>query len=112
VNVIIRKVYLVAIEAKCLCFSNHFVITNLFLINIIGSVSNRKELNKQTPWSEFASELYRPSDCSLSAKLLPTFEDIGCHVVSVTHPYGRILGFLDRRHYFVFKVAPQLYSRG
>jgi hypothetical protein len=24
------------------------------------------------------------------------FEDKGCHVVRVTNPYGRILGFLDR----------------
>jgi hypothetical protein len=32
--------------------------------------------------------------------------------VSVTDPYGRILGFLDRSRYFFFQVAPQLYSRG
>jgi hypothetical protein len=41
---------------------------------------------KQTPWSESASELYRPSDHRLSAKWLPTFADEGCHVVSVTDP--------------------------
>jgi hypothetical protein len=29
--------------------------------------------------------------------------DKGCHVVSVTHPYGRILGFLDRSRYFSIK---------
>jgi hypothetical protein len=28
-------------------------------------------------------------------KLVPTFADRGCHVVSVTDPYGRILIFLD-----------------
>jgi hypothetical protein len=55
---------------------------------------------KKTPWSESASELYRPSDRRLSAKWLPTFADTGCHVVSVTDPYGRILVFLDRRRYF------------
>jgi hypothetical protein len=33
-------------------------------------------------------------------------------VVSVTEPYGRILGFLDRSRYYFFQVAPQLYSRG
>jgi hypothetical protein len=27
---------------------------------------------------------------------VPTFADRVCHVVSVTDPYGRILGFLDR----------------
>jgi hypothetical protein len=32
--------------------------------------------------------------------------------VSVTNPYGRILGFLDRSRYYFFQVAPQLYSRG
>jgi hypothetical protein len=34
-------------------------------------------LNKQTPWPESASELYRPSDRRLSAKLVPTFADRG-----------------------------------
>jgi hypothetical protein len=52
-------------------------------------------ITKKTPWSESASELYRPSDRRLSAKRLPTFVDIVCHVVSVTDPYGRILDFLD-----------------
>jgi hypothetical protein len=33
-------------------------------------------------------------------------------VVSVTDPFGRILGFLDRSRYFFLQVAPQLYSRG
>jgi hypothetical protein len=58
---------------------------------------------KKTPWSESASELYRPSDRRLSAKRLPIFADIGCHVVSVTDPYGRILDFLDRSRYFSIK---------
>jgi hypothetical protein len=52
---------------------------------------------------ELASELYRPSDCRLSAKLMQTFADRGCLVVSVTNPYGRILGFLDRNRYFFSK---------
>jgi hypothetical protein len=34
-----------------------------------------------TPWLQYASELYRSSDRRLSAKLVPTFADIGCHVV-------------------------------
>jgi hypothetical protein len=33
-------------------------------------------------------------------KLVPTFADRGCHVVSVTDPYGRVLDFLDRNRYF------------
>jgi hypothetical protein len=36
----------------------------------------------------------------------------GCRVVSATDPHGRILGFLDRSRYYLFQVAPQLYSRG
>jgi hypothetical protein len=46
----------------------------------------------ETPWPESLSELHPPSDSRLSAKLLPTY------VVSVTDPYGRILGFLGRRY--------------
>jgi hypothetical protein len=42
----------------------------------------------------------------LSAKLMPTFADIGANVVSVTDPYGCILCFLDRNRYFFFQVAP------
>jgi hypothetical protein len=44
----------------------------------------------------------------LSAKLVPTFADSGCHVVGVTDPYGLITVFLDRSHYFFFQVAAQL----
>jgi hypothetical protein len=55
---------------------------------------------KKTPWSESASELHRPSERRLLAKWFPTFADRGCHVVSVTDPYGRILGYLDRSRYF------------
>jgi hypothetical protein len=46
-----------------------------------------------------------PIDRRLSAKLVPTFGDWGVPVVSVTDPYGRILGFLDRSRYFFFQVA-------
>jgi hypothetical protein len=51
---------------------------------------------KETPWPKSASELYRPSDPRLSAKLVPTLPGRGCHVVSVTDPYGRSFSFLDR----------------
>jgi hypothetical protein len=36
-----------------------------------------------------AIELYRPSDRRMSAKLVPTFADRGCRVVSATDPPGR-----------------------
>jgi hypothetical protein len=51
---------------------------------------------KQNPWPKSTSELYRPSDSRLSARLVATFWDRGCHVGSVSDPYGRHLGFLDR----------------
>jgi CBS-domain-containing membrane protein len=68
----------------------------------------RTTTNKQIPWPESASELCRPSDRRLSAKLVPTFADGGCHMVSVTDPYGRILGFLDRSRYILDQLAPEL----
>jgi hypothetical protein len=63
----------------------------------------QQQKTKKTPRSEPASELYRPSDRRLSAKLVPTFADTGCHVVSVTDPYGSILCFLHRSRYFSIK---------
>jgi hypothetical protein len=52
------------------------------------------------------SELYRPSDRRLLAKLVPTFADRGCHVVSVTDPYDHILAFLDRDFKHNFFLNP------
>jgi hypothetical protein len=76
-------------------------------------VSHKLSTKIEIPWLQSASELYRPSDRRLSAKLVPTFADRGCHVVSATDPYGSILGFLDRsRNFFIFEIVPQLYSRG
>jgi hypothetical protein len=48
-------------------------------------------------------ELYRPSDNRWSAKLVSTFEDRGCRVVSVTHPYGQTL------HVMHFACVIELY---
>jgi hypothetical protein len=48
----------------------------------------------------------------MSAKLVPTFADRGCHVVNTIDPHGCTLGFLNRSRYYFFQVAPQLYSRG
>jgi hypothetical protein len=63
-------------------------------------------------WPESACELYQPNDRRFWEKILPTFADRGCHLVSVADPYGRILDFLDPEPYFFFQVAPQFYSRG
>jgi hypothetical protein len=73
------------------------------IMRLHSQLGDRISLQKKTPWSESASELYRPSDRRLSAKWLPIFADKECHVVSVTDPYGRILGFLDRSRYFSIK---------
>jgi hypothetical protein len=69
----------------------------------------RSRLQKESPCSETESELYRRMSKLVST--FDTFVDKGCHVVSVTDPYGRILGFIDRSRYFFLQVALQLYSR-
>jgi CBS-domain-containing membrane protein len=69
---------------------------------------NIQPKKKKTPWPESTNELYRPCDRRLSAKLVPTFADIGSHMVSAMNPYGRILGFLDQSRYFFLKAAPRL----
>jgi hypothetical protein len=74
----------------------------IFLHVEMQSITNTSDfqkyfsLIKKIPWPESASELYRPSDNRLSAKLVPTFTHRRYYVVSVTDSYGRILGFLDR----------------
>jgi hypothetical protein len=65
-----------------------------------------------SPWPRSASELYRPSNYCLLVRLVPTFADTGCCMVSTMDTYGRVLAFLDRSHYYFFQIAPQLYSRG
>jgi hypothetical protein len=46
----------------------------------------------------------------LSAKLVQTFADRGCRVVSAADFFGRNLSFLDRKRYYVFQLAPPLCS--
>jgi hypothetical protein len=69
---------------------------------VIARLGLQRTNIKYTPWPQSASELYRPSYRRSSAKLVPTFADEGCRVISATDPYDRILDFL----------ALQLYSRG
>jgi hypothetical protein len=91
------------IYLRCRCAQRRVVIPSVSLSPLSAGVVSRLYTTKQTPWSESASELYRPSDRRLSTKWLPTFADKGCHVVSVTDPYDRIFGFLDRSRYFSIK---------
>jgi hypothetical protein len=44
----------------------------------------------KNPWPESASQLHRPRDSRLSAKLVLTFADRRCCMVNVTDSYGRI----------------------
>jgi hypothetical protein len=74
--------------------------------------SNNNNKQTKTAWPESMSELHWPSDYRLLAKLVPTFADRGSQVVILMDPYSRILGFLDRSHYFFCQAAPQLHSRG
>jgi hypothetical protein len=45
------------------------------------------------PWPWSSSELYRPSGLDLSTKLVKTFVDRGCRVVSAKDPNDHVLGF-------------------
>jgi hypothetical protein len=51
-------------------------------------------------------------DSRLSAKLVPTFADRGCRMVSAGDAHGRILDYLDWSRYCFFQLSPQLYSQG
>jgi hypothetical protein len=53
-------------------------------------------LSPRANYTDLATAACRRSDCQL-------FADRGCHAVSVTDPYGSILGFLDRSRYFSIK---------
>jgi hypothetical protein len=72
-------------------------ITSLFII-LLQQIARKKP-----PCPESASELYRLSDHHLSVKLVPTFANRGCHIVSVTDPYGRNLSFLNWGRYFSYR---------
>jgi hypothetical protein len=75
----------------------------------LGYVPEKKR--KKTLCSYSASDPYRRSDFRLSEKLLPTFADRVCYVVSTKDSHCRNLCFLDRSRYFIFQVARQLCSR-
>jgi hypothetical protein len=67
---------------------------------------------KQTPWPESRSELYRPSDGRLSAKLVPTFADRGVpRSQRGRSPTAVISGFLDRSSYFFLSSSSIVLTR-
>jgi hypothetical protein len=81
-----------------------------FFPSRFSSRKKKKKKKKSVAW--VCKQSIPTSNRRLSAKLVPTFADRGCHVVSVAVPYGHILDFLDQSRYFFFQVAPQLYSGG
>jgi hypothetical protein len=89
-----------------LCFILHCnVSTKHYLLDSDRNTCRSKLKKTKLRGLLSASELYRPSDRRLLAKLVPTFADRGCRVVSATDPTGR---FLDRSRYFFIQLAPQL----
>jgi hypothetical protein len=78
--------------------------------NINGSVTITNKNNKlhglspRANYTDRATAASRRSDCQL-------LRIKGCHVVSVTDPYGRILGFLDSSRYFSIKYLPVVLTR-
>jgi hypothetical protein len=73
----------------------------------------RNTSEKQTPWPESVSELYRPSDRRLPVKLVPTFAVRGVsRSQSGGFPTPVISTFWTGDATFSFQVAHQLYLRG
>jgi hypothetical protein len=71
-------------ELKCTACKAHF---NIILPKKLHGLSPRAN------YTDRATAARQRSDCQLLG-------DRGCHVVSVTNPYGRVLGFLDMNRYF------------
>jgi hypothetical protein len=68
-----------------------------FLITVTKTKTKLHGLSPRANYTDQATAACGRSDCQL-------FADRGCHVDSVTDPYGRILGFLDRSCYFLKTV--------
>jgi hypothetical protein len=69
----------------------------LNVLRILYALQNKQNklhgLSPRANYTDRAIAACRRSDCQL-------FADKGCHVVSMTDSFGRILGFLDRSRYF------------
>jgi hypothetical protein len=74
----------------------------IYKCSIIWLAKRWRWLTEKTPWPQSASELCPPIDLRLSAKLVPTFANRGCHVVSVTNPYGWLN---NRRNYEITAIS-------
>jgi hypothetical protein len=87
--------------------STGFLLAGSFKLAGVSPVGKVKQ--KQTPWLEFASELYWPSDRRLSAKLMPTFaynsKKTKCGRFSDNMHHSRNLGFVCRWQWDI-KLSP------
>jgi hypothetical protein len=76
---------------------HNYYFQSKIIAQIFSSVNETKTkfhgLSPGTNYTDRATTACRRSDCQI-------FADRGCHVVSVTDPYGSILGFLERSRYF------------
>jgi hypothetical protein len=76
----------------------------------LREVAGRKKIVLNTPLGIIPVAVISVAPCNTVTHHLMRLNNMTLD--SVTNPYGRILGFLDRSRYFFFQVAPQLYSRG
>jgi hypothetical protein len=76
------------------CFCTHKKVMDVLCAGI--SYIHRKKQNKLHGLSQHAN-------CTVLAAsaFRRTFQDRRCHVVNMTNPYGRILGFLDRKKIYI-----------
>jgi hypothetical protein len=70
--------------------------TVLLRCSYVAKKTKLHGLSPRANRTDRATAACRRSDCRL-------FADRGCHVVSVTDPYGRVLDFLYRSRYFSIK---------
>jgi hypothetical protein len=75
--------------------SSDFPTNNLYVLKYVN-INSKKKLHGLSPranYTDRATAACRRSECQL----------LRIHVVSVTDPSGRVLGFLDRSRYFSIK---------
>jgi hypothetical protein len=93
-----RQLYLLSKDSNDINLIKYYKQYCKILVGVITEAKRSNHNNQiiKTKTNSIAwvrSELYRLRYRRFSAKLVPTFADRECHMVSMTDPYGRILGF-------------------
>jgi hypothetical protein len=70
--------------------------TQLHEVSLLLHIDTERE--KKTPWPQSQASYTDRATAACQRSWCQLFADRGFHVVSVTNPYGRILGFIDRPH--------------